>query len=68
MPPVCGLTQHNTVPQAMKEALSYSRALASLAGDPTLPQGLGPVSVYGGRLESQGRELRELYRHAVLKL
>ena len=48
--------------QAVKEALAYSRALASLAGDPSLPPGLGPVSIYGGRLEGQGRELRELFR------
>lgn len=49
--------------QAVKEVLAYSRALASLANDPTLPKGLGPVSIYGGRLESAGRDLRELYRY-----
>lgn len=48
--------------QALKEALAYSRALASLAGDPTMPKGLGPVSVFGGRLEGAGRDLRELFR------
>ena len=42
--------------------MSYSRALASLANDPTLPPGLGPVSVFGGRLQSEGRDLRELFR------
>ena len=47
--------------QAVKEAVSYSRALASLANDPTLPSGLGPVSVFGGRLQSEGRDLRELF-------
>ena len=48
--------------------LGYSRALASLAGDPELPPGLGPVSVYGGRLDADGkrRELRDLYRRAGL--
>ena len=51
----------------MKEALAYSRALASLAGDPALPPGLGPVSIYGGRLEGQGRELRELFRCALCR-
>jgi hypothetical protein len=54
--------------RALKEALAYSRALASLAGDPALPPGLGPVSVYGGRLESQGRELRELFRYELFLL
>ena len=46
----------------MKEAIAYSRALASLADDPTLPSGLGPVSIFGGRLEGSGRELRDLFR------
>lgn len=48
--------------------LGYSRALASLAGDKELPPGLGPVSVYGGRLDADGkrRELRDLYRRAEL--
>lgn len=48
--------------QAVKEAIAYSKALASLADDPTLPKGLGPVSIFGGRLESSGRELRDLFR------
>ena len=51
--------------QAVKEAVSYSRALASLANDPTLPTGLGPVSVFGGRLQTEGRDLRELFRYAA---
>ena len=51
--------------QAVKEAVSYSRALASLANDPTLPPGLGPVSVFGGRLQTEGRDLRELFRCAA---
>lgn len=50
--------------QAVKEAVSYSRALASLANDPTLPPGLGPVSVFGGRLQTEGRDLRDLFRCA----
>ena len=50
------------MPQAVKEAVAYSRALASLANDPTLPPGLGPVSVFGGRLQTEGRDLRELFR------
>ncbi|KAK9839292.1 hypothetical protein WJX81_005958 [Elliptochloris bilobata] len=55
---------HSDALQAVWEVLSYSRALASLAGDPELPPGLGPVSVYGGRLNANGtrRDLRELYR------
>ncbi|CAL8468289.1 g7829 [Coccomyxa elongata] len=53
---------YSDVVKAVKEALAYSRALASLADDPTLPKGLGPVSIFGGRLESSGRELRELFR------
>ena len=62
---MCEVHAHPRAPvQAVKEALAYSRALASLAGDPALPPGLGPVSVYGGRLEGQGRELRELFRCA----
>lgn len=57
-PALCG--------QAVSEVLGYSRALASLAGDKELPPGLGPVSVYGGRLDADGkrRELRDLYRRA----
>ncbi len=51
--------------QAVKEAVSYSRALGSLANDPTLPPGLGPVSVFGGRLQTEGRDLRELFRCAA---
>ena len=42
--------------------MTYSRSLASLANDPTLPPGLGPVSVLGGPLQSEGRDLRELFR------
>jgi hypothetical protein len=49
----------------VKEVLAYSRALASLADDPTLPKGLGPVSVFGGRLEGAGRDLRDLFRCAL---
>ena len=58
--PLCG--------QAVSEVLGYSRSLASLAGDGELPPGLGPVSVYGGRLDADGkrRELRDLYRRAEL--
>ena len=48
--------------QAVKEAVTYSRSLASLANDPTLPPGLGPVSVLGGPLQTEGRDLRELFR------
>lgn len=51
--------------QAVKEAVTYSRALGSLANDPTLPAGLGPVSVFGGRLQTEGRDLRELFRCAA---
>ena len=42
--------------------MTYSRSLASLANDPTLPPGLGPVSVLGGPLQPEGRDLRELFR------
>ncbi|KAK9915263.1 hypothetical protein WJX75_006851 [Coccomyxa subellipsoidea] len=53
---------YSDVVKAVKEAIAYSKALASLADDPTLPKGLGPVSIFGGRLEGSGRELRDLFR------
>ena len=44
--------------------LTFSRGLEALAGDPSLPKGLGSVNIYGGRFEAnnQTRDLRDLYR------
>ncbi len=60
------LSQPRRRGQAVGEVLAYSRGLAALAGEPEMPPGLGPVSVFGGRLDADGkrRDLRELYRCA----
>lgn len=62
-----GFSKSTGIRQAVAEVLRYSRALAALAGDPQLPPGMGPVSIYGGRLDADGkrRDLRDLYRCAT---
>ena len=51
--------------QEVQHVLDYSLDLEKLAKDADVPQGLGKVTIHGGRLESgnQARELRDVFRY-----
>ena len=50
--------------QEVQAVVEYSLDLQDLAKDPEMPKGLGPVSVFGGKFETenQTRELRDVFR------
>lgn len=53
--------------QEVQAVVDYSRDLEELATDPEVPKGLGKVTIYGGKLESENktRELRDVFRSAA---
>lgn len=50
--------------QEVQAVVEYSLDLQDLAKDPDMPKGLGPVSVFGGKFETENRtrELRDVFR------
>ena len=50
--------------QEVQAVVEYNLDLQDLAKDPEMPKGLGQVSVFGGKFETENRtrELRDVFR------